>query len=161
MTDVMKVGMADLGVASKSKVLTTLGLGSCIGVTLYDPITKVGGLAHIMLPSSTQIKNNINKAKFADTGVEELLVQMIAKGASKTRIVAKMAGGAQMFEFKQMNQSLRIGARNIEAVSDVLIKHNIPVIASDVGGNYGRSLEFYLETGCLRVKIIGHGIKDI
>ena len=70
MGDVIKVGMADLNVCKSPDIITTLGLGSCIGIAVYDPVTKIGGLAHIMLPDSTQIRNNLNKAKFADTGIE-------------------------------------------------------------------------------------------
>ena len=90
---VIKVGMADLSTAKEPDILTTLGLGSCVGIALYDPSTKVGGLAHIMLPDSKQIKNNENKAKFADTAIEVLVQAMIKKGARKNRIVAKIAGG--------------------------------------------------------------------
>ena len=75
-------------------------LGSCIGIAIRDPITKIGGLAHIMLPDSTQIKNNTNLYKFADTGIDELIRLLILKGASKQRLVAKIAGGAQMFAFQ-------------------------------------------------------------
>ena len=74
---IIKVGMADLSIAKEPDILTTLGLGSCVGIALYDPSTKVGGLAHIMLPDSTQIKNNENKAKFADTAIKMLLQEMI------------------------------------------------------------------------------------
>ena len=98
MGNIIKVGMADLNVCKAPDGLTTLGLGSCIGLTLYDPVTKIGGMVHYMLPDSTKVSNNSNKAKFADTGIEELLKKVIAAGASKTRLVAKIAGGAKMFE---------------------------------------------------------------
>ena len=89
--------MADLNVCKAPDGLTTLGLGSCIGLTLYDPVTKIGGMVHYMLPDSTKVSNNSNKAKFADTGIEELLKKVIAAGASKTRLVAKIAGGADLY----------------------------------------------------------------
>ena len=94
----IKVGMADLKVAKAPDSLITLGLGSCIGLTLYDPVTKVGGMVHYMLPDSTQLKNNANIAKFGDTGIKELYRLMVANGASPKRRVAKIAGGAKMFE---------------------------------------------------------------
>jgi len=81
----IKVGMADLKVCKAPEALTTLGLGSCIGVALYDPVTKVSGLLHCMLPDSTKIRNNSNKAKFADTGIEELIKQMVEIGANERR----------------------------------------------------------------------------
>ena len=81
MGNVIKVGMADLNIAKSPDSLTTLGLGSCIGLTLYDPVAKIGGLVHYMLPDSTKLKNNSNIAKFGDTGIRELYKKMIEKGA--------------------------------------------------------------------------------
>lgn len=161
MIEIIKVGMADLKTSKSPNKLTTLGLGSCVGVALYDPITKIGGLAHIMLPDSTQIKRNANLAKFADTGIIELLHQMNKAGVKKERMIAKIAGGAQMFEFQQMDEPLRIGTRNILAVKTLLKELNIPLIASDTGSNYGRTVEFDLETGKLKIKTIGHGVQEI
>lgn len=158
---IIKVGMADLNVAESPTILTTLGLGSCVGITLYDPIVKIGGLAHIMLPDSTQIKNNTNAAKFADTGLALLIEHMMKKGAKQHRLVAKIAGGAQMFEFKHLDETMRIGARNVSAVIQLLEKYKIPVIANDTGSNYGRTIELHTSTGALVVKTIGHGVKQI
>lgn len=158
---IIKVGMADLNIAREPDILTTLGLGSCVGVALYDPTSKVGGLAHIMLPDSKQIKNNENKAKFADTAIEVLLQQMINEGARKNRLVAKIAGGAHMFAFKNMDDMMRIGTRNVAAVVQILNEIHIPIIAQDTGENYGRTIELHTLTGMLRVKTIGHGIREI
>lgn len=165
MENMVKVGMADLAVCKYPDALTTLGLGSCVGIALYDPVTKVSGLAHIMLPDSTKIKNNQNIAKFADTGIEELIKQMIKIGASKTRLVAKIAGGAQMFAFKtstsQANDMMQVGARNVEAVKAVLKKEGIRLLAEDTGLNYGRTIEFYSENGQLLIKRVGKESKTI
>ena len=120
MGNIIKVGMADLNVCKAPDGLTTLGLGSCIGLTLYDPVTKIGGMVHYMLPDSTKVSNNSNKAKFADTGIEELLKKVIAAGASKTRLVAKIAGGAKMFEVSGLSDVGNIGARNAEAAKKIL-----------------------------------------
>lgn len=160
-TEYIKVGMADLKVASTPMVLTTLGLGSCVGIALYDPIKKLGGLAHIMLPDSSQIKNNQNLAKFADTGFKELLRQMEKEGANRNRLVAKIAGGAQMFNFPNTDDSMRIGVRNTLAVKSLLENYKIPLIAEETGENYGRTIELHTETGRLVVKTIGHGIKEV
>lgn len=157
----LKVGMADMKVCKAPDALTTLGLGSCIGIVLYDPRTKVSGLAHIMLPDSTQIKNNSNIAKFADTAVDQLIKDMVALGASKTRMVAKIAGGAQMFSFGSTNDLMRIGDRNAVASRDKLKSLNIPLLAEDCGLNYGRTIEFYSETGELYIKTIGKELKII
>lgn len=158
---IIKVGMADLSIAKEPHILTTLGLGSCVGITLYDPQLKIGGLAHVMLPDSTQIKNNENKAKFADTAIEVLLQLMINEGARKNRIVAKIVGGAHMFEFKNVDDIMRIGTRNVTSVIQNLNERRIPIIAQDTGDNYGRTIELYTSTGVLRVKTIGHGIREI
>lgn len=165
MGKMIKVGMADLAACKSPDALTTLGLGSCVGIALYDPTTKISGLAHIMLPDSTKIKNNQNIAKFADTGIEELVKQMVKLGASKPRIVAKIAGGAQMFAFKsttsQTTDMLQVGARNVEAVKTVLKREGIRLIAEDTGLNYGRTIEFYSESGQLLIKRVGKESRTI
>ena len=130
MSEVIKVGMADLAVCSGDDAVTTLGLGSCIGISLYDPQTKVGGLLHIMLPDSTQARPSDNPAKFADTGLPLMLKDVLALGASKTRLVAKMAGGAQMFAFANATDIMRVGARNAEAAKKMLQKLGIRIDTS-------------------------------
>lgn len=93
MGQVIKVGMADLNICKAPDVITTLGLGSCIGLIFYDPVAKVGGMVHYMLPDSTQVRNNSNIAKFADTGIDELLRRVLAAGASKNRLISKLLAG--------------------------------------------------------------------
>lgn len=161
MDKTIKVGMADLNVAKVPNSLTTLGLGSCVGICLYDKINKIAGLAHIMLPSSKEIKNNSNKAKFADSGIDELINIMVKEGASRNALVAKLAGGSQMFNFNSNNDTLRIGERNIQAVKDKLKEINIRVVAEDTGGNFGRTIVFSTKDGSLYIRTIGHGEKTI
>jgi len=161
MDDMILVGMADLNVTKSPGALTTLGLGSCIGIALYDGAVKVAGLAHIMLPSSEQIVNNSNVAKFADTAVVRLLNDMSRLGANKGNIKAKLAGGAQMFAYNSTNELMRIGARNIEAARAVLGQLRVPIIAEDVGNTYGRTVELYAEDGRFLIKTINHGNKYI
>lgn len=156
-----KVGMADLKVVKHPGALTTLGLGSCIGICLYDPSTKLIGMAHIMLPSSKTIKNNANTAKFADTAIVKLIDDMIQLGANKRKLVSKIAGGSQMFKFTSGNDMMRIGDRNAEAVREMLGTLKIPILADDTGGNFGRTIEFFSETGSLKIKTIGHGEKEV
>lgn len=155
--DMINVGMADLNSTKCPGVLTTLGLGSCVGIALYDPTSKVGGLAHIMLPDSTQIKSNANIAKFADTGIVKLVNDMVKLGANQRLMKAKIAGGAQMFAFESSNANMRIGDRNVEATIKTLMKLGIPIIGKDVGSNYGRTVELYTEDGRFQIKTIGHG----
>lgn len=157
----IKVGMADLNICKSPDMITTLGLGSCIGIALYDPVTKIGGLAHIMLPDSTQMRNNSNIAKFADTGIEELVKRMIAAGANKNRLVAKIAGGAKMFEVSGLSAIGNVGERNAQASKEKLKQLGIPLKAEDTGLNYGRTVELYTETGEFRIKSVGKTVKTI
>ncbi len=161
MNEMIKVGMADLNVCVSPNALTTLGLGSCVGIVLYDSVRKIAGMVHIMLPDSTKILNNENKAKFADTGIDRLISQMIAIGADRRCLIAKIAGGAQMFAFGANNDMMRIGERNIEATKLKLQQLGIPIKAEDTGLNYGRTIEFYPENGYLVIKSVGKDKKTI
>ena len=159
MGNVIKVGMADLNICKSPDMITTLGLGSCVGITLYDPVTKIGGLAHIMLPDSTQIRNNSNIAKFADTGIDELLRRVVAAGADKKRLVAKIAGGAKMFAVTGTSEMGRIGDRNAEASRKKLAELGIRILVDETGENYGRTIELYCETGEFHIKAVGKPVK--
>ena len=161
MADLIKVGMADYKVGRAPSTLISYGLGSCIGVSLYDSQAKVGGLLHIMLPDSTQSRASENPAKFADTGVPLMLKDVLALGASKSRLVAKMAGGAQMFAFAKATDIMRVGARNAEAVKEQLKSLGIKLIAEDTGENYGRTVQINLENGVYTVKTMVKGEKEI
>jgi len=153
------VGMADLKVTKAPGVLTTLGLGSCVGIALYDSATKVAGLAHIMLPDSKAIHNNSNVAKFADTAIDKLIADMERAGARRRALQAKIAGGAQMFAFNATNESLRVGDRNVEATKRILHQLSIPLLAEETGANFGRTVELYSEDGRFLIKTIGQGIR--
>jgi len=159
--EIIKVGMADLQVGKNPCMLTTLGLGSCVGISLYCRLTKIAGMAHIMLPSSKQAHDSTNIAKFADTGIIDLVNRMIGLGATRSSLIAKLAGGAQMFAFKETSWSMRIGDRNIEASREMLSMIRIPIIAEDVGAQFGRTIELYSNDGSLLIKTIGHGVKTI
>ena len=151
------VGMADLNVTSAPGMLTTLGLGSCVGIALYDPMKKIAGLAHIMLPDSTKIQNNSNVAKFADTAMAKMIQDMTKLGANQRSMRAKIAGGAQMFALNAKNDEMRIGDRNVEATLKLLKQYGIPLVAYEVGANFGRTVELYAEDGRFVIKTIGHG----
>ncbi len=161
MAEMIKVGMADLKLCMSPNAITTLGLGSCVGVAIRDTGNKVGGLAHVMLPDSKEIKNNVNIAKFADTGVAELVRLMEKAGARRKMMVAKIAGGAQMFAFQNNTQMMRVGDRNVEAVKKKLRELGIPIKAEDTGLNYGRTVEFFPETGDFVIKSVGKPVKTI
>lgn len=160
MSEIIKVGMADLKTCLPPNGITTLGLGSCVGIALRDKNNKVGGLAHIMLPDSTVIANQTNVAKFADTGIVELLKQMEKLGAVRRNVVAKIAGGATMFALSSRT-NLNVGERNVEAVKAKLKELGIPILAEDTGLNFGRTVVFYPETGDYVIKAVGKPEKVI
>lgn len=160
MSVVINVGMADYKTARDPDLLMTAGLGSCIGICVHDPIVKVGGMAHIMLPTANG-NPGTNPAKFADTAIALMVNDIIGLGASRTRLKAKIAGGAQMFSFEGKPPVLKIGDRNAEAVIAELRRLNIPLLVSDVGGSFGRTIHFNVGNGDLRVRTINHGEKVI
>lgn len=161
MAELIKVGMADYKVGCAPATIISYGLGSCIGISLYDPQAKVGGLLHIMLPDSTQARPTDNPAKFADTGLPLMLNDVIKLGANRHRLVAKIAGGSQMFAFANATDIMRVGARNAEAAKKILKELNIKLLAEDTGGNYGRTVQINLENGAYKVKTIDKGEKEI
>ena len=162
MGEIIKVGMADLKICKAPDGLITLGLGSCVGIAIRDPLTKIGGLVHIMLPDSKAIVNNNGaKEKFADTGIEELVQQMVALGANKNRLVAKIAGGATMFQLQGRSDIMKIGERNIQASINKLNEMNIALLSQDTGDNYGRTVTFYPESGEFHIRAIGRDNKII
>lgn len=152
------VGIADLVVVHNPAVLVTIGLGSCVGISFRDPITRVGALAHVVLPTITEARNRDNPLKFADSAIEVAIQKMLERRCLRSRIVSKIAGGASMFSF---GDNMNIGEKNVVAVIKKLEELKIPILASDTGGNYGRTLEFHVETGVLIVKSAFRGIKEI
>ncbi|TDF98205.1 chemotaxis protein CheD [Paenibacillus piri] len=158
----IKVGMADLNVAHLTGVLKTTGLGSCVGLTLYDSKAHIAGMAHVMLPDSEIAREGkLNIAKYADTAIPEMIAKMQAMGADIKRLEAKMAGGAQMFAFSSSSDTMRIGPRNVESCKHMLKQYAIPIKAEDTGGNYGRTIEFNCETGVLLIRSVLQGIKEL
>ena len=138
-----------------------LGLGSCVGVAVRDPVTKIGGLLHAMLPDSTVLRNNTCIEKFVDSGLDELVRQMIKAGANRSRLEAKLAGGAQMFAFQRNSDLVKVGERNAEAARKKLRAMHIKLLAEDTGLNYGRTVIYYPETGVYVIKAVGKPEKSI
>ena len=155
------VGMADLNICKAPDSITTLGLGSCVGIAIRDPGTKIGGLAHIMLPDSKEISSVTHVPKFADTGIDELVKKVTAAGANRKTLVAKIAGGAQMFASNTNSNTLKVGARNVIAVKKKLQELGIRLLAEDTGDTYGRTVVFYPETGDYVIKTVGKPEKVI
>jgi chemotaxis protein CheD len=151
-TDRIKIGIADFAVGDDESTLSTSGLGSCVGIALYDRQAGVVGLAHAMLPAG---EGKTDVAKYVDTAVDALVDTMEAEGASRRRLVAKLAGGSTMFEFKSAEES--VGDRNVDAARETLAALHIPIEAEDVGGDHGRSLRLDGETGALHVRSASAG----
>ncbi|MEG0472493.1 MAG: chemotaxis protein CheD [Solibacillus sp.] len=162
MNEVVKVGIAQMDVVKTPNTIRTSGLGSCVGVIIYDESKKIAGLVHVMLPDSSLGRTeSVNEAKFADTGVVALVNLVKRQGAQSFKLKAKIAGGAQMFQFTSDKNSMRIGPRNVEAVKEQLRKLNIPIIAEDTGGNSGRTIEFNPETNMLNIRTVNRGVSEI
>lgn len=147
----IKVNISDCKAVSAPDSLITLGLGSCIGIALYDNVSKVAGLAHIMLPYSKDFKNNTNVMKFADTCIPLLIEKMEAKGAKRRNISARIAGGANMFNM----EGETIGTKNAIAVEEVLNSLRIPIKNKDCGGSTGRTIRIEAEFGNVYVRKVG------
>ncbi|MGC5324097.1 chemotaxis protein CheD [Brevibacillus sp. SYSU BS000544] len=160
--EIFKIGMADLGVAKLPDRLRTTGLGSCVGVVLYDETKKVAGMAHVMLPDSSLAKGSeLNIAKYADTAIPQLIKEMERLGASTRNMIAKIAGGAQMFSFLSGNDTMRIGPRNVEACKVALSQARIRIVVEDTGGNCGRTIEMDSVTGMLQIRTVNQGVKEV
>ncbi|WP_160687342.1 chemotaxis protein CheD [Clostridium sp. C2-6-12] len=157
----IKVGIADLNVVLDPGSIMTIGLGSCIGIALYDKTTKVAGLAHIMLPDSTQFKSNTNPMKFADLAIPMLIEKMEKQGCSKRNLVAKIAGGASMFNFSDKSIISDIGKRNSDAVKKALKDESIRITAEEIGGNKGRTMILKASDGSVVLKVVGQGIIEL
>ncbi|MBE6829574.1 chemotaxis protein CheD [Clostridium sp. KNHs216] len=159
MSETFTIGISDMKVAKSMDSLVTYALGSCVGICLYDPVMKVGGLGHIMLPTYPVNNPKENRFRFADTCIPEMLLQMEKLGCNRRRITAKIAGGAKMFEVADDSSFGNIGQRNISEVKNTLSKLQIRICAEDTGLNYGRTVYFYTEDGRMVVKSFSNGIK--
>ncbi len=157
----LTVGMGEIQVVrGAGNVLTALGLGSCLGVCLYDPLTRVAGMVHVVLPQSQASKAGDLPGKFADTAIPAIVQRMVEQGASASRLKAAIAGGAQLFQFGVSN-SLDVGARNAEAVVKALREAGIPLQAKDVGGSAGRTLRLISDNGLIVVRTIGGAEREL
>lgn len=144
----ISVGIGQVAVSSDAQqVLIAYGLGSCIGVSCYDPQAKVAGLAHILLPASDGKRPEAAEpARYADTGIDTLIREMTAKGAVARRLVVKLAGGAAVLGPANA-EKFKIGERNAEAIRDRLKRHGISASATDLGGTRGRTMELHPGSG--------------
>ena len=154
----LRVKVADYAVAADG-LITTVGLGSCVAIMLYDAVARVGGLAHVLLPSESMSRDRSNPAKFPATVVPLVLTEMQKLGAIPGRIRAKIVGGASMFGNLSASGGINIGERNVAAVRDVLAKRKIQIVGEDTGSDHGRSVYFYLADGRVEVRSVRKGAR--
>jgi chemotaxis protein CheD len=149
------VGLGEIAVTKDtSVVLTCTGLGSCIAMCVYDPFSKSGGVAHMLLPTC-RTKSDISSppVKYIDTGAPLLINRLLKQGSLKKNLIVKITGGARMLQIPGHSQ-LDIGQRNIEEIKATLQREDIPILGADVGGGFGRSVHFFLDTGRIIVKAV-------
>jgi chemotaxis protein CheD len=157
------VGLAELSVTKEpTVVLTCVGLGSCIALCGYDPVCKVGAMAHMLLPTCKN-KNDISSSpfKYIDTAVPLLITRMIKQGAVKSSLIMKIVGGARMLNIPGENSHLDIGQRNIAEVKAALSKENLAICGADVGGGFGRTVQFFVDTGRITVKAVNGRVIEL
>lgn len=160
MSKTIVVGISDYNIASTGDVLVTYALGSCVGICIYDPVSKIAGLSHIMLPTITDFTDSHSVSqpgKYADTAIELLLNRMVDSGSVRIRLRAKIAGGAQMFAPINNTSLAGIGERNVLAVKKELARLRVPIVAEDTGKNYGRTVYFGADDGLMKVKSVNKG----
>lgn len=157
MMDEIKVGISDYKVARMPQTLMTIGLGSCVGIAIYDPKTKIGGLSHIMLPDSSSFKDATKIEKFADLAIPQM-VSEIRKETKNQNLIAKIAGGASMFQTANDSYIGSIGERNVAAVEQSLKLLNIPLLGTHTGGNMGRTMIVDLSTFTVKVRMVSREI---
>ena len=158
---VIVVGLGEIQISrDPAVVLTCLGLGSCIGLSAYDPVSRVAGMAHIVLPAS-EGKEGLNASRYADVAIPTLLEELRKLGALSLRLVVKLAGGAQMSKSPGHQATFQIGERNYTAVQGVLAQHRIAVAGVDVGGHRGRTMRLYVESGRATVTTVGLESKEL
>lgn len=162
LADSLKVGLGQLiATGDPADVLVALGLGSCIGLIMADPVARVAGMAHVMLPESDIHKGQIQEGKYADTAVPALLTAVTRLGADRKRLIIKMAGGSQMFANGSGAGVLNIGTRNAIAVRDALGKAGLKLTAAQTGGSIGRTLQIVVRTSVVTVRAVGGAAQEI
>ena len=155
------VRVADLRSGLEHDTLVTVGLGSCVAIMLYEPEGRIGGMAHILLPSPVLSRVDSNPAKFPQSAIPRLIELMVAEGARPQRITARLAGGASMFAALAPPGTIQMGQRNLVAARQVLNTHGVPLVGEAVGGDYGRTVRLRVCDGRVEVSTVAHGIKHL
>jgi chemotaxis protein CheD len=155
------VRVADLRAGSLDQILVTIGLGSCVAILLHDPAAKVGGLAHVLLPSPALSRKDDNPAKFPQTAVPRLLELMAQHGASSRRVTARLAGGASMFAALAAPGTIQMGERNLVASRQSLRQHGVALVGEATGGDYGRTVKMWVADGRVEISSVSHGTQTL
>jgi chemotaxis protein CheD len=155
------VRVADLRVGVAEDVLITQGLGSCVAILLHDAVAKIGGLAHVLLPSPALGRMDSNPAKFPQSAVPRLLELMLTDGAQLSRVSARLAGGASMFASLTPPGTVNMGERNLVAARQVLQSHGVPLVGEAVGGDFGRTVRLTVNDGKVEVITVAHGVQHL
>ncbi|OQX81136.1 MAG: hypothetical protein B6D56_03155 [Candidatus Omnitrophica bacterium 4484_70.1] len=158
---VIEVGMAEMVVASAPNILVTRGLGSCLGIVLFNPIKKIGGLAHPMLPDIHTAKFKNNPSRFVNAVILNMVEELERRGSKRVLLKAKLFGGAHMFRSIPEDSPFNVGKRNIIAAKEVFSSLRIKIVGEDTGGSYGRTIFFDLESGKVKVRTVFHGEKEL
>lgn len=153
--------VADLRSGLENDTLVTVGLGSCVAIMLHDAQAKVGGMAHILLPSPALSRVDTNPAKFPQTAIPRLIQLMVSEGAEPGRITARLAGGASMFASLAPPGTIQMGERNLVAARQVLNTHGVPLVGEAVGGDFGRTVRLRVRDGHIEVSTVAHGIQQL
>jgi len=155
------VRVADLRTGTGEEVLITIGLGSCVAIVLYDPVAKVGGMAHVLLPSPALSRHDANPAKFPQTAIPRLVELMAKEGANPRRMTARLIGGASMFASLAAPGTIQMGERNIVACRQALYHAGFALTAEATGGEYGRTVRLWVADGRVEVSTVAHGVHDL
>jgi chemotaxis protein CheD len=155
----VQMGKAEVAVAPQR--LITRGLGSCLGITLWDPVKKIGGMVHPMLPDFERAKTKTNPSRFVNSGISSLIAELEKRGCRKERLEVKMFGGAHMFSFINTDSVLNVGQKNLEMAHQVFRELGMKILGEDVCGTFGRTVELNCDTGKVLIKTVSWGEKEI
>ncbi len=164
MKEPIGVGLGEKAVSrSPEDVLVAYGLGSCLGITMIDPITKVAGLVHAVLPKASDGTGFLesNPYKYVESGIESLITDLVGLGATRSRLIVRITGGANMLISAGLSQSFNIGTRNIEIARSTLTRLKMPITAAEVGGHTGRTVRVYVAESRVTVRVIGEKEHDL
>jgi chemotaxis protein CheD len=163
MREPTSVGLGEQAISRDPEdVLVAYGLGSCVGIAVIDPLSRISGLLHAVLPRAADgIERGPNPYKYVESGIEGLIAAMVNEGAARNRLVVRMVGGANMLISSGPTSSFDIGTRNIEAARTTLNRLNLPLKAADVGGHTGRTLHVYVADSRVTVRVIGEKEREI